>query len=760
MFSCFFLTMVTLYILKPVQSALFLEEFGSKNLRYAYLGEGIFNLFVTWAYIQFAKFLPRKKFFRGILLFFIVNLVLFWWLFHIHVRYLSAIFYIWVACFSITIVTHFWTLANDIFDPLEAKRLFGLIISGASAGGVVGGLLTNRAVRWIPTEDLLLISCFLLGGCVYLISRIWSYVPQTAIAPVRGQKTPIESESARKLFFSSPYLWMLAGVVCFAKIGSTVVDNQFKAVVEDYVIGKEAKTAFFGAFSAGLNFISFFMQLYATSLSLRFLGIGTSLLLLPVGLSVGSLATFLFPVLSAATLLKIFDGSMNYSIQQASKEVLYLPLSSRVRYRVKPLIDMLCYRASKSLGGLLIILLAPVFLIPNERIGILVVLLAPLWLFLVWKTKAAYLVLLRHNLRKGKPEGPVPKPRQATEVLSFLYDEKSLDQLRTFLTEESSIARKMAATACLVYHRAGKDLEAVRRLVSGMIRWEALETNSQEGGTAEKESTRQKEFLDQLLLQEAQKQVDPSLPAPSHLPQNPEIVLKRLQTLLEDPKQNLGLKREAARFLEHQASQQAADLLLHILLKSEEHPLRFLLLQTLLQIKEKNPRIRWNRLLLKGEIVREVEFYQRIRRLYDFYLRSAGGKGEFLEVALKAVSDEGLERIFRCLGLLYPSEVTDIIYQRLVEHTEPDSIRSHAIELLQNLLGPEFYGIVEKILDERALKEFSEEEVAKILEEMIKSPDRWLSLTAHFTITQLGLSERWPKLGSLASAHSFESLDV
>ncbi len=82
MFLYFFLTIAVLYVLKPVRSALFLEELGSQNLRYVYLGEGIFLLFVTWAYVQLAKILPRKIFFMGVLGVFISNLLIFWWLFH------------------------------------------------------------------------------------------------------------------------------------------------------------------------------------------------------------------------------------------------------------------------------------------------------------------------------------------------------------------------------------------------------------------------------------------------------------------------------------------------------------------------------------------------------------------------------------------------------------------------------------------------------------------------------------------------------
>jgi len=763
MFLYFFFTIAVLYVLKPVRSSLFLEELGSHNLRYVYLGEGLFLLFVTWAYVQLAKILPKKIFFIGVLMVFISNLLLFWWFLRVKIPYLSAIFYVWVACFSITSVTQFWTLANDIYDPQEAKRLFGLIISGGSAGGVLGGLLTNLAVRWVHTEDLLLLSSVLLAGCIFLILLLWGFVPTSSGASAPRGPKPIEPQSTRKLFLTMPYLWMLAGVVLMAKVASTVVDNQFNAIVELYLMGKQAKTAFFGAFSAGLNIISFVLQLCATSLSLRFLGIGISLLLLPIGLTGASLLTFIYPVLWTGTFLKIFDGSVNYSVQQASKEVLYLPLSSGVRYRVKPVIDMLVYRASKSVGGLLIILFAPLFSIPNERVGILSVILAPFWIFLVWKMRSAYLLLLRDRLRKeGKSEKGAPKVRRATEVLSFLYDEKSFENLKSLLSQESTIARKLAATACLVYHHAGKDLQAARHLVSEMIRLEALEGLPEKSkGAEEKNLEQEKAFLDELLLREAEKEAG-SEPQGNHPPpsENPEILLKHIGALLEDPKQGMAIKREAARLLERQATQRIADRVLDILAASQDNALRFLLIRTLLRMKHRNSGIVWNRSLVKREILRESELHRRIRRLYLFYKQAPGKKENFLEVALIAISDESLERVFRCLGLLYSGGSLQIIYERLLEHPNPDPIRSHAIDLLQNLLGPEFYRIVQGLFDERTFQGVTEEEAASFLEQMIDSQDRWLSLIARFLVTELGLENRWPKLSSLVANRSFEPLDL
>ena len=51
-------------------------------------------------------------------------------------------------------------------------------------------------------------------------------------------------------------------------------------------------------------------------------------------------------------------------------------------------------------------------------------------------------------------------------------------------------------------------------------------------------------------------------------------------------------------------------------------------------------------------------------------------------------------------------------------------------------------------------------EAISILERMIGSPDRWLSLVAHFLVTESGLAKRSPRLESLVATRTFETLDL
>lgn len=398
MFFYFFLTIALIYVLKPVRNALFLEELGAKNLRFIYMGEGLFLAAVVGLYIWLAQKLPRRIFFSGILFFCALNLGVFWFLFCHPSPYLSAYFYIWVSSFSITSTTQFWMLANDIFKPAAAKRLFGVIISGGSLGGALGGLMTRQLLGFLKTEDLLLVAAALLAACAFFLLEVWPKIYQPAKAsPAPAAKKSDKKIASSKIVLGSSYLLMLAFLVILPKMSSTIIDNQFSRMVELTYVGKEAKAAFFAGFLAWLNAVSFLVQLLLTSLSLRVLGVSRSLFILPLGLALFSGGTLFYPAMAAALLLRVFDGGMNYSIQQASKEMLFLPLPAPVRYKAKPVIDMLGFRFAKMFSGFYITLAAPLLGLADERLGVLVLWMIPFWLFLVWKIRRPAEVLFKEK---------------------------------------------------------------------------------------------------------------------------------------------------------------------------------------------------------------------------------------------------------------------------------------------------------------------------------------------------------------------------
>ncbi|MBI1978324.1 MAG: hypothetical protein HYS55_06185, partial [Candidatus Omnitrophica bacterium] len=104
MFLYFGCTIATLYVLKPIRSSLFITTYGAEALRYAYVGEGVFLILITAAYVKLSKWIPKRNILFSVsTVFFISNILIFWILFKMgFVEWLSFLFYIWVAAYSIT----------------------------------------------------------------------------------------------------------------------------------------------------------------------------------------------------------------------------------------------------------------------------------------------------------------------------------------------------------------------------------------------------------------------------------------------------------------------------------------------------------------------------------------------------------------------------------------------------------------------------------------------------------------------------------
>jgi AAA family ATP:ADP antiporter len=132
---------------KPIRNGLFLRQYGPYALVYVYAAVPlVLSLFVP-LYARVVVRFGTRTVTVGTLLFFAANVLLFWYLFSFHRFWLlPGIFYVWVNCFGVIAPVQAWSFANSLFDTRQAKRLFGLVGSGASLGAITGGVLARFLV--------------------------------------------------------------------------------------------------------------------------------------------------------------------------------------------------------------------------------------------------------------------------------------------------------------------------------------------------------------------------------------------------------------------------------------------------------------------------------------------------------------------------------------------------------------------------------------------------------------------------------------
>ena len=263
------------------------------------------------------------------------------------------IFYVWTdVIISITIL-QFWLLAGEIFNPRQAKRLFSFIGIGGSIAGISAGYLIKPFVKNFGAEKLLIPTIILIG----MVAVFASYLqPYRSIKLKNKGKAILDKDSSiikNKPLFDS-YLRSILLMVCSAAICSRIIEYQFKITAADSYNTSESLAAFFGEYYMVLNALTLIMQLFLTGYILQHFGVLGGLLLLPLGLALGSLSFLILANLSSVFLLRLVDQAFKFSIQSTSSEILWTPVQKQKTRRAKPLIDSSIKSIAEGIVGIII----------------------------------------------------------------------------------------------------------------------------------------------------------------------------------------------------------------------------------------------------------------------------------------------------------------------------------------------------------------------------------------------------------------------
>ncbi len=127
--------------------------------------------------------------------------------------------------FGAILLSGFWSIVSEHFDPREAKRRFGQITSAGTVGGIVGGLMAERGSAWFGVDALLL----LLSG-LHLASAVALWlVPGMLPAGRRDRRDEPMWQAARDALRQAPFLGSLAALVLLGTLSAALLDYLFKS---------------------------------------------------------------------------------------------------------------------------------------------------------------------------------------------------------------------------------------------------------------------------------------------------------------------------------------------------------------------------------------------------------------------------------------------------------------------------------------------------------------------------------------------------
>ncbi len=402
------LVIMAYMILKSASKGLFIERFGSRNIPYATIAiAALVGLFVA-LYIRVSRHVRPTHLASGTLGVFIASWIVFWWLERAGVHSAVAVFYVWVGMYGAIAATQVWTLANDLFTTREAKRVFGVVGAGGIFGAISGGLLTGFLAIRIGTVNLPLVAAVLLVAAAAIVFILARYrIPTRTRA--EGEPPPRQLGDSLRIVAHSPHLRLVAMLVLITALATKMVDWQFSAMLELTFEDKDRIAAFDGAFNSIAGVVGLLFQMLLTSRLLVVLGLGGTILALPLALTLGT--AILIPTLTmwAAVVVRGADATLKHSIDRSSRELVYLPVSRSIKVQAKSAIDMVVDRFGDGLAGFVqagvLLLLAGITLSSAVRImGIVNLVFLALWLLVAIRLRRSYVNELAGSIAEGRVE--------------------------------------------------------------------------------------------------------------------------------------------------------------------------------------------------------------------------------------------------------------------------------------------------------------------------------------------------------------------
>ena len=352
------LLLAAYYLLKTIREPLILDVPGGAEVK-SYSAAAIAGLLILIVplYSAVASRVSRLKLINGVTLFFIGCLVAFFGLSQAQVP-IGVPFFIWVGIFNLMVIAQIWAFANDLYAVEQGQRLFVIVGFGASLGAIAGSFVTGQLVKTLGPFPFMLAAAGLVALCMVLTTTIHVRETRRRSGIVAAPATDVPRETAPEdqamsrrsafaIVFADRYLLLIAGLMLVYNIvntngeyilGRTVVALYTASHAASAIGGMDEKKVigeFYGNYFTIVNILSALLQAFVVSRVIKYFGVRTALLVLPVVAMVGYATMAFVPMLPFIRGTKLAENSLDYSLQNTTRNQLYLPTSRDAKYKAK-----------------------------------------------------------------------------------------------------------------------------------------------------------------------------------------------------------------------------------------------------------------------------------------------------------------------------------------------------------------------------------------------------------------------------------------
>jgi AAA family ATP:ADP antiporter len=355
-FTLVLLLMGSYYILRPVRDAM-ASEWTDAEVASLWTITFFLSTFVVYLYGEAVSRIRFQRLVPTVYALFAASFVLFYMgTQSITERVLlDKAFYLWVSLFSLFHISVFWSFMADTFSKPQATRLFGFIGAGASIGAIAGPAAATMLVGDLGTDPLLLIAAAVIVVALPLVRWLQHlkhsdlHNQNVAVDPADLQSIGGSPLAGFSEFLNSRFLMGIGLFIFFYTSIGSFVYFELKNLLADY--DRETRSQIWSMMDLVVNSLTLLVAAFATGRMAKYLGLPFTLASIPVLIGAGLLVLAAAPMVSVVIAVQIIRRAGNYAISRPAREILFTAVDREVRFKAKPVIDIVIYRGGDMLNA-------------------------------------------------------------------------------------------------------------------------------------------------------------------------------------------------------------------------------------------------------------------------------------------------------------------------------------------------------------------------------------------------------------------------
>lgn len=424
----YFLLALGFVFVESMAFGIFLTEYGIGGLPYSYISIAVLASLAAALYIRLGGRVSFSQLLSINLLFLTSASLLIWLglnsrLYHLTGFILPLWFQIAINLGSLAV----WSLATQLINVRQGKRLFPILSGGRWLANILGGLFIFVLVKFMSPMHLLFLAGWSFGAAFFLLRFITRSYLQRPPEMSQTQRTAGPAKTSTNLF-KNRYVLLIFAYTLLWWVAFFFVENIFYNRAFAQYPDANQLTAIVGRLLSMIGIVALISSSVLSSRIIARFGLRAGLLLMPMavilGLGVvavsGSLGAPLFFVFALSALTKVMNVAFGFSLSLSANAIVYQSLPDTIRGRVLATAEGVVQPIAVGLAGTSLLLLTDGLKFNYVGIAYVFVGLGVLWLVVILSLSGNYVRALTQVITK----------RRLGEDASILIDPASIALLK------------------------------------------------------------------------------------------------------------------------------------------------------------------------------------------------------------------------------------------------------------------------------------------------------------------------------------------